>query len=722
MRLQYMVVVCVFLIAIALCPLGASAQEAPQGTQSRPVPTSLEEVVVTAEKIKERLLDVSGSLQVLTASTLQDADVTQIGDVVMLTTGLDYAQSFGRQTANAVIRGVAAQFLNDPTVVTLVDGFSLGFTRLINDSLLTDLERIEVLKGPQATLYGFDALGGVINYVTKAPTETPQVYFSGDYGSYQKFKATAAVSGPLLAEDRLYGRLAVASRGSGGTVDNLFDGAKAVNPEHDVVTRGSLRWVATDNLEFNASASYSKTDDGCGDCSHIPSGWNFNNINLLLIGQRQLDWNDDTRTTNMSYLGSYHNKYSEVVLNTQYTQPLFTLTSISGYGDIVSLISGDSSGPLGSTKNGYLVPDAIHGWSEELRAASNEHGRLTWLVGLYAYRSVEAGDTIIFIPGPTSLGRNERTVTDDAAFANADYAISQVLSVTAGVRYDDNKQRVYQTSAFTAPFSGQRSAAAFMPRYSISYKPDDRMNVYATASRGNHAGGFNGATALIPTYDSEFIWNYEVGVKSSFWDKRVQTQLDAFYIDWTNQQLSQSINIPGRRGIGYISNAGKSRIEGAEAALQWAVTDRLSLNGSMTFLDSKYLRYDDPIVAPLFGLSPDLTGKRLPYSPRFASSLSGQYVAPLPFGSAAWEVRLRADVRYTDARFFDPTNLLEANAYWLANLYAGVQNSHLEIGAYADNAFNKGYLRGGMLPDFVFPPEVTLGEPRVFGVRVTARF
>lgn len=707
------------LLAGALLPIEAAAQEAQR---------QLEEVIVTAQKVKQPLLDVSSSLQVLGSSTIHDADVSQISDIVMLTTGLEYEHSFGRQTTNAVIRGVSAQFLSDPTVVTFIDGFSLGFTRLVDNSLLTDLERIEVLKGPQATLYGFDALGGVINYVTKKPSQTPEALVSAEYGSYDSYKVTASASGPIAESQRLYGRLAVATRREGGTVDNLFDGAKDVNPQRDVGTRGSLRWVATDSLEFNASASYNKTDDGCGDCSHIPPGHNSDNpfspnSSFPAIGQGLLNWNDHARTTDMSYLGSYHTTNGDVVLNTTYTQPLFTVTSITGYGYIDSALRACSCGPkVGSFVPGvpgYFVPDAIHGVSEELRVASNQQGRLTWLTGLYAYRSTTDSDLLF---GSVSLGKSLGRTTNYAAFANADYALTRVFSVSAGLRYDDNKQHAFLTGSFQAPQTRDRSQTTVLPRYSVSYKPNDRTNVYATVSKGYHAGGFNSINAPSPSYDSEYVWNYEVGFKGAFWGNRVQTQVDAFYLDWTGQQINLSVQSSGV-SQSFIANAGRSRIKGEEAALQWAVSERFHLDGSLTFLDAKYKSYQDTIIAPLFGVNPDLSGKTLPFAPRFTGSLSGQYVAPLSLGAGAWNVRLRADVRYSSARYFDPTDLLRADPYWLANVYAGIQNERYEIGVYADNVFDKGYLTGGFLPQaFVFPPEVVLGEPRMVGVRFSARF
>ncbi|MGH8211126.1 MAG: TonB-dependent receptor, partial [Steroidobacteraceae bacterium] len=338
-----------------------------------------------------------------------------------------------------------------------------------------------------------------------------------------------------------------------------------------------------------------------------------------------------------------------------------------------------------------------------------QHGRLTYLAGLYAYHSNETSDLAF---GPFSLGRNQRSSGDYAAFLNADYALSQHFTLSAGVRYDDNTQRNYATSTFTSPLTQERSQKAVLPRYSVTYKPSDKVDIYGLVSRGYHAGGFNGATAPQPTYQSEFIWNYEIGVKGSFWDHRIQTQMDAFYLDWSHQQLNQTINVRQGVGISQITNAGESRISGEEAALQWAVSDSLDVDASLTFLDSKYKAYQDTVIAPRFGLNPDLNGKRLPFSPRAAGSLSVQYLASLPVGGGTWKARLRADVRYTDSRFFDPTDLLEASAYWLTNLYAGVQNERYEIGVYADNVFNQGYLTGGFLPDGVFPPEVELGQPR----------
>lgn len=173
--------------------------------------------------------------------------------------------------------------------------------------------------------------------------------------------------------------------------------------------------------------------------------------------------------------------------------------------------------------------------------------------------------------------------------------------------------------------------------------------------------------------------------------------------------------------MGYTDNAGASRISGLEAALQWSVTERFNLSAAVALMDSELKSFEDPIVAPRFGLDANLSGNELPFAPDVSGTVSAQYLAPLGAVSG-WKMRLRTDVRYMGERYFETVNLMRADAYWLANVYAGVQNGRYQIGAFADNLFDAEYLTGGTLPDAVFPPEVTIGHPRTYGVRLNARF
>ncbi|MGH6884759.1 MAG: TonB-dependent receptor, partial [Geminicoccales bacterium] len=518
-RIPYTAAIC-GVLAGALLPLEAGAQQSQDGQPE----SGLEEIIVTAQKREQRLQDVSLSISVLDEATIEDAGVDEVDDIVLLTPGLDFSQTLGRQNTQPLIRGIAPTFLTDPTVVVLVDGFTLGFTRLVNNSLLFDLERIEVLKGPQATLYGRNALGGVINYITTPSSDTFGGMLGAEYGSYDSFELNASVTGPLA--ETLSGRVTAGMRSMGGYLDNQFDGAEDVNDEEDVSVRGSLRWVPTDDLEFDFTATYGEGEDGCGDCSHISSVYDRTDPDRFLeIGAGLVDFNDTTQTTNMSFLGGYDREDLTVSLNTTWSLPNVTMTSITGYGYIDAVLDGDSNGPsVGSFipgVDGYTVPIYLRGFSEELRLGSSDDGGLTWLTGLYAYRSTS--DSSLYF-GPARLTGNERKITNYAGFANAEYPLTEFFSVALGLRYD------YEEQVFFNKLSGgvtERTASEWLPRVSVSFRPNDQVHWYVTASRGYHAGGFNDPRAPDSEYDSEYVWNYEVGLKAGFLDNRMQAQVTA---------------------------------------------------------------------------------------------------------------------------------------------------------------------------------------------------
>lgn len=671
-------------------------------------------IVVTAQKREQSLQDVPLSVTAFGEDVIQDANIAEARDIVLLTPGLELAESIGRQTGSFSIRGVAPFGFADPTVLVFVDGFTLGFTRTHNNAQLFDLERIEVLKGPQATLYGRNALGGVINYITKKPGDEFEGYLKGEAGSHDSYDIAGSVSGPLVP-GKLFAAAGVGYREFGGFLDNEFDGAEDVNGEKDFLARGHLRFLPTDDFEMNFTFNYAESDDECGDCAHVPEDFGFSFIpdDFLAIGRGEIDFNDISRTVNQDFLGGFERDEQTYVLNIDYDLGWAELTSITGYAKLDADLELDVNRepfPIPGFASGIKVLSKRDGWSEELRLASSGDQRLTWLVGAYIFNSDSRAQTVFGGPDfdtsgfPTSLVEIENY----AGFFNADYRISDAFSVGFGLRYD------YEENTFNQLTTGNvfsTDADAWLPKFTASFFPNEDTHIYATVSRGYHAGGNNTNAAAPQTeFGPEFLWNYELGVKGQVADSRINYELAGFYQEWNAQQVQSTID-----GVnGFITNAGESRIYGFEAGLNAELADGFTLTGALTVLDAKYEMFEDPFTAPLIGFDSDLAGNDLPFSPNVAASFSAQYVTPL---SGDWDIRLRADGRYTGERAIEFVNAFFADAYFIANLYAGVENDHFELGVFADNVFDEGYILGGFVPGQFFPPLMTIGDPRIWGVR-----
>jgi len=671
------------------------------------------DIVVTAQKREQRLADVPLSVAAIGSEQLSDAGISSVQGLTMLAPGLQFSQTVGRQTTNAIIRGISPQGFADPTVQVLIDGFTLGFTRNGLNSQIFDLERVEILKGPQPTLYGRNALGGVINFVTRKPGNTFEGSLSAEAATYGNYRLSGSVSGPIVP-GILAGQIGGSYRKSGGFLDNKYDGAKDVNDERDIDVRGSLRFTPSDALEVTFTATHSDGKDACGDCSFVPPGTNPLTAGVRLdIGKGLVNFNEFDLTIDQDAPGFYTRKETTLVLNTAYDFGGVTLTSITGGARQKSVVQPDFNRAAGPTALGawFNIGIVNQAWSQELRLASDDSGRFIWLLGGYAYQNKRDSVTTYGAGGGST---NIRRVTNFAGFANAEFKITDTLSVIGGLRYDWEKN-----SSETAGVTIEQTGGEWLPTATISYRPSRNFHVYATYSKGYHSGGPNDPAFSPPNaanYSAEFLTNYEVGIKGSLDEGRFSYTVAGFWMDWTNQQIQRPFGLRT-----YIENAGKSRIKGAEASVSIRPVAGLNVDASFSYIDSEFLTYLDPISATAFGISPDLSGKRLPYSPEFSSNFSIQYVTDI--GTSGWSMRLRGDVNMVSERAFTPTNLLVAQGYALANLYAGVKSaSGLEVGLFADNVFDERYLVGGSLSTATFPPLLTVGRPRVVGVRAEFRF
>ncbi len=677
----------------------------------------LEEIIVTALKREQPLQDVPASVAAVTGKTLEDAGVSGIQELAQVVPGLQFAETIGRQTTNPSIRGVTPFGFADPTVQVLVDGYTNGFSRSGNNVALLDLERVEVLKGPQPTLYGRNALGGVLNYVTRAPQPEFRSTLLAEFDERGSYRLQASASGALIGDSLLAG-LAIGYRDAEGFLDNTVGGAKDVNDEEDMNARLRLRYLGGEALEVNLTVDYNEADDAAGDPAHVPPAfYSPMKPTLTQVAAGQVNFNNFTRTIQHDILGGFDREDTTVVLNVAYDFGATKLVSITGIGNQETDIRTDVTRTPGPSffGNFFSVKIDLYSWSQELRLMSQDNDRFNWLVGAYVFSS-ESNRLLAFDGGAPN---QDTTVESDnwAVFVNGSIRLGERWTLAGGLRYDVEDRLQRNNLTRVAPES---DAEEVLPSLSLSYKPKDGLHFYGLVSRGSHAGAPNAAAAIAagapPKYDSEYMTNYEFGIKGTSDDGRWSYETAIFLMDWSDQQIQSTLTPL----LGFISNAGKSEVKGLEVAARYRPTDRLDLSVSMSALDAKYKNYFDPINTAPFGLSAELGGNDMIYAPDLAASLSAQYVRPIATGG--WKLRLRGDVNYTGERPFDVTNLLIADAYTIVNLYAGIQNESYEVGVYGNNVLDEDFLTGGILPSTFFPPLLTIGDPRTFGVRATVRF
>ncbi len=683
----------------------------------------LEEIIVTAQKREERLLDVPLAVSVIDDGAIRRARVNTLADVAMLTPGVEIGNSIGRQTGIISIRGVNPGVFGNPTVLVYQDGFTMGNSRVLNNGILFDLERIEILKGPQATLYGRNALGGVINYVTRRPGNKPEGFLTTSYGNFDTLEVTGSVSGPLV-KDRLFARLSGQFQSHDGYWDNQWDGERNINDEEDKNLRAAFAYDASEDLTLDLTVSYAKSDDDCGDCPNFPDS--YDPANPAAVGQGLVDMNEYQQRVNQDVLGYFKREVTQTVLTINYDFESFSLTSISGYGKMESELEVDQNRAPGPMVIGgvlpvefFQLPIDLDVFSQEVRLTSADEGRFRWMLGGYYFRDETHGIVSFFLTPPLDFlnplvfGDSAIKTRNYALFANASFDISERLKLAAGIRYDYEKQEL---DDFLNLEQRAKDGSEWLPTASLSYRVTEDTNLYVSATKGYKAGGFNNSDQPVLEYDPEFLWNYELGIKGRFADGSARYELTAFYMDWSDQQVNRA-SVTG----GFTVNAAQSTIKGIEALLGAMPLPGLNLSASATYTDAQYDEYIDETFVPLFfGLDPDYSGNDIPLTPDWTLALSADYLYPLG-NTDGWGLRTRVDARYTGERNFHASGAMPQDSYALVNLYLGVESQRYEIGFFAQNLFDKGYHVFGDLA-VGLPPLLWTGPPRVYGIRARLNF
>lgn len=720
----------------------------------------IEKVVVTAQKRSEDVQKVPISMKALTGGDLDDRGVDGFSSLQTQVPSL----TFGGQVTggeNAItLRGVGTENITgggDPGVAYHADGVYLGRTVGIDETFF-DVERIEVLRGPQGTLYGRNSTGGAINVITRKPElGATNGAVNVTFGDYNRLTTRAMVNLPL--GDSVALRVAGVVNTRDGYQDILSPAALCGDCEGDAADnfnlRGHLFFKLSDTADLLITAGHYQNNEPVGVRLREPFPANFSGFlgtnrfvgatpNPTDLREVYKDHKDglDMDTSNVS-----------ATLNWDIASGV-TLTSITAYQKLYwnQTTDGDGSDlPLAYTP--YWLNDS-HQVSQELRVASSDDGPNKWLIGVFLYQEdVEQAfqfiDTGYNVFGPAEIpgtlftftnGGNIET-TSYAIFGQDDYRFESGLfglptTLTAGLRYTHDEKKgddfldfiFFGGCAIVVPSPTTHCAAktfdeswnTLTGRAGLQIETSDDTMWYATVSRGYRSGGvlvgnFPGA------YNPEYIWNYELGFKSLLWDDRLQFNAAGFWNTYTDMQVFIQ-DIGGSR----IENAAESTIKGIEIDALAKLSDAFTMNFGLAWLDATYDAYTTiDSRAGSSGLPEDLTGNRLNRTPEFTAVLGAQYDIPTGIGMFS----ARADFLWVDEVFFRAQNLPEdrQEAYtktdlrliWLPpgdSFKAEVFVQNLEDEDVVNNIVIPAQTLGGPTS------QITLNPPRTFGVRLSTYF
>jgi iron complex outermembrane receptor protein len=683
---------------------------------------ALEELVVTALKRSTVLQQTPIAITAVSETSLARMGANDVSDYFRAVPSLTLVDS-GPGSRRVVIRGV--QSAGEPTVGFYYDEMPLtGSVGTGNDAggrtpelRLFDVTRVEVLRGPQGTLYGSGSMGGTVRVLFNKPSMDYEGAVRSEIATTKGGEASYEVNGMVnvpLVEDRLALRLVGFYADRGGYVDNVRRGEKNINDVENYGGRAMLRITPTENLTIDASANIQRIDTAFPQWNTALGRYNSStSINTRIKDDSdyynvtaKLDFAGMTLTAVSSYLDR---SYLSIIDSSDYYPTFNTAANcariVGGGAACTPAQAGQFTGYINSlSPSGNVNPQETTNWTNELRLSSDGSGPLTWTVGVFSEerKSDVRGFNALADGGTGELYAplrifSSRFIKDElkqtAAFGEASYEVTPSLTLTGGARYFKYDKTVVGRVDIPLDLLNNRatdwigadfSEDGWVFKFNADYKITPDAMVYATASQGFRPGGANqvvGLPDLLTPYESDSLWNYEAGVKTMWFERRLSLNLSAFQIDWKDMQVT------GRAGTyRLIANAGAARIRGLEAEISARPMSGLSISANGTFTDAKLT--EDQINPNVTAAGRD--GDRIPYVPEFAGSISADFDWSL---TASLDAMVHVDVSHVGSSFteFRPTEPLrrENPAYTLVNARTGVSNGDgWELQLFVNNVFN----------------------------------
>ena len=695
-------------LAISAILAAASALAAEDASDTRDV----REIIVTARKIQERLIDVPVSITAFVSDKLLETNSRDLYDLTRLTPGFSFEKlnRYGVQggVSRPVIRGMS-NILGEGNASVFVDGIQYS------DSILSFpfdvVERVEIIKGPQAALFGRATFAGAINLVTKKGTNTPDnriTLRAAEYGDYEaNFLSRGAIS-----EDKLFYMVHGRYYTFDGAYKNSIDG-QDIGSEESYNFNASLEYRPGDVFSMVLSGGITRDDDGlaaitlqdrfanncflnsarqyyCGevieqdgatlDRERLFGTEGIERESVRLAAQLQWDFdgfsivsNSGGFTTDQDY--GYDASYQA---GTELSDPLNTIPGAPG-------ATRAATDPIFTTNFERVEVSTRDEWSTELRAQSNAEGeRLHWLIGAYYYQGRRDFQEDHFRASAPTIFSGETQIDNIAVFGSLGYNLTENFDVKVELRYaEDEIANVKQPTATTPLTEIGQTFDSTSPRFSMRYKVGPDSMIYASAALGNKPGVIN-ADPRLPTNllfaDEEEAWSYELGTKNRLMDGRLDLNAAVYYIDWTNQQLTSSFQV-GATTIPYILNAAKSEVKGVELETQFAITENLLAGVTYAYTEAEFVELDDAEALNLFG-NASVKGNQLPGVPQQQASVFGKVSFNV---GASLQSYVRADASYTDRKFDQVYNLAHTGYQKLLNLTFGIESEQWGAQLYVKN-------------------------------------
>jgi iron complex outermembrane receptor protein len=730
-------------VTLLCMPLAATAADDTDNTSN-----GLEEIVVTAQKTSAAAVQRTPiALSAFSAADLKNTLTTGLKDLGTQTPGLVISQV--AQSASIYIRGVGTNNVfngSDPDVTLQIDGVYLARPNAAFADFL-DVERVEVLRGPQGTLYGRNAVGGTINIISKQPSDTFVAGQELTVGNFAMVQEEAYLSGPLVP-GKLQASLAVNYLRHDAYEKNIAPGGNDIDNANRGGVRGQLRWEPADNInattrfDFNASDERSQSDSVL--LAPVANALLANSVigsnSKVALDSPQGGWTHD---------GGVSEEINWEI------DPRLSLKSISAYRKNAFHLNVDTD----ITEILFNVADQ----NEHEREITQEfdlqanYGNFEGVAGLYYFDETDRSLGIAQVypsplvssapPGPVYAQLTPSTSsTAEAAFAQGIYHLTPSVALIAGYRYtlehrqlDQNFQNyiTFGTERFDSPGfpfvnSTTRHFHGSTPKFGIDWNVTDDAMIYFSATRGYKSGGLNWTASTVATesFNPETIMSYEIGAKTEWFDRRLRVNLTGFKYNYRNLQVESLVNATSIA----IGNAATASTKGLEAEINVKPTPNWRFTSNLTLLNATYASYPDAAVPatlqsyvaglPQFNAATgtfNASGNHLDAAPHVTASLAAQRSWNVHQGSTVYA---RGEYYWQDRVYYDPTNLAvqSQGPYGLINMYIGYNTTDglWQVQLWGKNLADRSYIIAAAANGL--GPSGLIGSPRTFGARLTRNF
>lgn len=698
------------LASTALLPAAAQAQS---GTQPAVADdASSTDIIVTAQRYEQRLQDVPLSISAIGGDELAARGATDLKDLQYSVPGLSSFE-YGLSRQFVQLRGVATT-IGSSTVGLYLDETPLGLDTQ-GDPLnvrLYDMARVEVLRGPQATLYGQGSMGGTIRYIPAAPKlDTVEASFEGEYSSTRhgesNYRAVGVINLPI-ATDKLGLRLVAGYERIGGFIDNAVSGEKNVNSADVYTVRGTLLARPSDRLSLSLMGVYQKSqqdsqDFGVGYQTNALFPQPINDRYTLIQGKASQDLDFAELSVSASYVDRRNTGAQDV--SGFYVPFLLLLGLPPGFIDRVAL----------ENESDFNI------FNGEIRLASQNEGPLGWQLGA-VYRdsklSLLSGATTAPNASPITLAASDIQFRNKsyALYGEVNYAFTPRLKALVGLRYFSERKKADITSTSfgaTAIDTGNDIFNSFNPRFNLSYEITPDSLLFVNVAKGFRSGGFNATSAaptlIPPTYDSDEIWSYEFGAKHQLLDGKLILDASVYRSEWSKVQSYTFV--PGA-GVAAVTNSGRVEGWGVDLSATARPTRDLMLTATYGWnnLEFNKATVDKAVGDPVDGAVRESWSASLDYRPRLSTSLTGIFRIDYQHAGPS-QITLRN---------FNVPPVIPRPGRDLVNLRIGVEAGPVEVALFANNLFDES------APNLIGPlgtiSENIEQRPRVIGISARAKF